>query len=317
MKNNSIINNILLSILTSIIFLAIVEFVFRTTHIFGAKVSNSRPDKLVGWTNIPNSRSWHFKENDHPILLEYNNYGWRDRKWSLKKAKNTYRVAVLGDSYVEAKQVEASFTFGAIAETKLNDMGYQVEFMRFGRSGFTQTEELLVLKNQITPFNPDIVLLFFLPKNDIGDVRKETAGNKLRPFYKILDDGELFLDTSFISSKSFKFRVYIQHIKNRSALISLICERWNAYHLNIVKKKKERQRKGLYGVMSLCTNNPNEEYIKSYNLNKYLIKEMVKYCKKNDIQFVLVTLDTSAHLPENEIKYKSVNASFNANFFED
>jgi len=70
---------------------------------------------------------------------------------------------------------------------------FTVELMNFGRSGYTQTEELLVLKNHVAQFFPDMVILFFLPANDIGDVSKETATGVLRPFFNISQKGELIL----------------------------------------------------------------------------------------------------------------------------
>lgn len=105
------------------------------------------------------------KENDHPITGKINSYGWRDKELSLKKPQNTYRIAVLGDSLVEAFQVESDRTFLALTEQQLNEEHkLKVELMNFGHGGYTQSEELLVLENQVEQFSPDMVIVFFSPQ---------------------------------------------------------------------------------------------------------------------------------------------------------
>ena len=68
-----------------------------------------------------------------------NSYGWRDKELSLKKPQNTYRIAVLGDSLVEAFQVESDRTFLALTEQQLNEEHkLKVELMNFGHGGYTK-----------------------------------------------------------------------------------------------------------------------------------------------------------------------------------
>lgn len=111
----------------------------------------------------------------------------------------------MGDSYVEALQVESDRNFLAIAERQLNkENGFEIEIMNFGRSGFTQTEELLVLKNEVIYYAPDMLILFFTPENDIDDVRRETTPGQMRPFFNDLGNGDLQLDTSFAAMPGFK-----------------------------------------------------------------------------------------------------------------
>ena len=317
---SSTIRNILLSVLIFCLFISIFEIILRTTHLFGAKISWTEPDPILGWRYTPGRNYWYNKENNHPIIGKLNSYGWRDKEWSLKKPQNSYRIAVLGDSFVEAFQVELDNTFLALTEHQLNDNhDAKVELMNFGRSGFTQTEELLVLKNEISRFFPDMVILFFLPGNDIEEISKETSSNLGRPFYHISDTEELILDTSFAKAREFKIRSFINIVKQHSALISLLTERYIAY-----KKQKQAKTKinktvtrRIDGSSSLCTANPDKAYLRSYHLNKILIKAMSEYCREKGINFMLVVIETKAYIPEIEEKYKSVHPTFNTNFFED
>jgi len=119
-KIRHLIKNIFFSLFIFLIFLGILEIVLRTTHLFNAKISWSEPDHILGWRFTPGRKYWSNKENDHPITGRINSYGYRDKEWSLKKPPNTYRIAVLGDSFVEAFQVETKRTFLTLTEKQLN-----------------------------------------------------------------------------------------------------------------------------------------------------------------------------------------------------
>jgi len=135
---------------------------------------------------------------------------------------------VLGDSYVEAFQVEIDSTFLALTGRRLSHhTDIEVELMNFGRMGTTQTEQYLVLQNDAIRFSPDMAVLFFTPVNDLADVDKNTAVNDLSPFYRVTEDDELILDTSFTRRRQYKLKTYINPIKQRSAFVSLLMERYN------------------------------------------------------------------------------------------
>lgn len=324
-KLRNIILNLTFSSIIFFTFIGALEVLLRTTHLFGARISWSKPDTILGYRFTPGSRYWFNKENDHPITGRINNYGYRDREWSLRKPRNTYRIAVLGDSYVEALQVESDRTFLALTENQLNknNRGTKVELMNFGRSDFTQTEELLVLKNDVVQFFPDMVLLFFYPGNDIRDVSRETAPNLVRPFYHVSENGELILDTSFTEMGQFKIRYFINWFQQHSALISLICNRYSlrlkqARFKNMSKAKgTNRLPNKIEDYLNLCTANPDPIYSRNYRLNKILIEAMSTYCSEKGIRFMLVTLDNEAYIPKVEKRYKAIDSTFDPFFFED
>lgn len=319
LTNKTIIFSLSLIIILSLFFVTL-ETTLRRTHLFGASVSAAMPDPILKWRFTPNHNYWVFKENDHPITGKFNGFGWRDHEWSIAKSANTFRIAVLGDSFVEAFQVESDRTFAAIIEQEMNkNSDTKIELMNFGRSGFTQTEELIVLKNDVIQFDPDMVILFFLPDNDIQDVSRETAYGS-RPFYRVDESGGLILDTSFNGTTEYKIRSIINHVKQRSALASLLTERYNAFKQQLNKNKfkdNDKVQKGINGFLSLCTTSPDQKYVRSYQLNKRLIKEIAEYSEGKGIRFMLATISTSAYKPEIEQQYISIDPSFNANFFED
>ena len=289
---------------------------------FGATTSWSKPDPVLHYRMVPNAKYWFTKENDHPIGGRINNFGWRDNDWTVDKPAGRTRVALLGDSFVEAFQVELDSTFAKITERHLRDVGSDVEVMNFGRSGFAQTEELIVLREDAIHFAPDIVVLFFLPGNDILDVSRETAPHTQRPFFTIDSDGALELDNSFAQTREFKLRGFASRLKRTSALASLVIERvisrrdaGNRQQQFEVQRAESPQ--GLTGMLTLCTDTPNEKFVRSYEMTKALIREIADVCRLNGQQLLLVCLNTREYLPRAEAKVAARDPSFDLYYFDD
>jgi hypothetical protein len=269
-----------LSVALFCLFLVFLEVALRTTHLFNARISWSDPDEIYGWRFAPKAKYWNRPGEGGGSSGVINSYGWRDVDWSVNKERGVYRVAVVGDSYVEAFQVEMSETFPKIAERILLDSGFRVETMNFGRSGFTTTEELLVIRDEVLKFSPDLVVLFFYPPNDIRDVSKELAGGQIRPFF-VSDDiaSRLYLDTSFTNSLTFRLKKLINPLKRNSALISLATERYQA----LLESRAEGSLAGechISGHLTLSTSSPDPLYSRAFELNKKLIQEIARIVKK-------------------------------------
>jgi len=125
--------------------------------------------------------------------------------------------------------------------------------------------------------------------------------------------------------REFKIKCFINWPKQHSSVISLLCERYNSYKRQIQARAKskanakggETSPKKLEGYLSLCTDNPDANFLKNYKINKILIKAMSEYCKEKGIRFILVTRENRAYIPEVEKKYIIIDSTFNADFFED
>jgi hypothetical protein len=308
----------LFSLLLLLALLGLMEVLLRSTHALGARLSVSQPDSLIAWRYIPDREYWHGLENDHPITGRINSHGWRDRERTVSKPEGSYRIAVLGDSYVQALQVELDSTFLAIAERHWQHVeGRPVEVLNFGRSGMTQTEEYIVLRSDAVRFDPDLVVLFFLTGNDIYDINRATAGGKMRPYFNLGPDGDLHLDTSFNHSREFRLKELIQPLKANSALVSLITERFNAL-------KRSRAQEGhaggefrgeINGPLTLCTAHPDSLFLVNYILNKRIITEMAEYCQRGQIQFMLACID-GVYKTEDIAQFQRLDPTFDPDFFE-
>lgn len=194
--------NFLLLIGTVVLTLLSAEFVLR---LFGVAYPYwSRVDSLTGFSPRPGVSGWVHDEGD--AFVRINSAGFRDREHSVAKPARTLRIAVLGDSMTEARQVDVSQTFWSILEQNLlrcSGLGDRVpEVMNFGVSGYGTAQEYLLME-RVWRFQPDVVLLAFYPGNDVLNNSRELEHSTQKP-YVDEKDGVLVPDFSFRDTPFFR-----------------------------------------------------------------------------------------------------------------
>ncbi len=152
-------------------------------------------DPYLGGRLRPGIKGYWLKEGGGYVSI--NSDGLRDREHAIIKPPNTLRIAVLGDSYAEAMQVDREETFWAIMEKELqsceNLRGQNIEVINFGQAGFGTTQELLALRHRAWKYSPDIVLLAFLTGNDMAN-NSQALNNVETDVFYVFQGDELVLD---------------------------------------------------------------------------------------------------------------------------
>lgn len=165
------------------------------------------PDARLGLRLRPNASGWYRAEGEAFVTI--NSAGFRDRERSVVKPPSTLRIAVLGDSMMEALQVDLEASFTALLERQLAACAAlgdrQVEVLNFGVAGYGTAQQLLTFRYYAAKYSPDVVLLSFFPGNDVRNNSKALEPEKTRPFF-VLDEGRLVEDRSFAESAEFHRR---------------------------------------------------------------------------------------------------------------
>lgn len=128
-----------------------------------------------------------------PVEVRWNSLVMHDLDHALARPPGVVRLVVLGDSYVEGKQVELEELFHRRLEAALRARtGRAVEVIALGRSGWGQVEALAALREQGLAFDPDLALFQLLPMNDVRDnlpalralsEAEQTASSFARPLF--------------------------------------------------------------------------------------------------------------------------------------
>jgi len=129
--------------------------------------------------------------------VSINSDGLRDQEHPISHPPNTLRIAVLGDSFAEAMQVNRDEAFWSVLERELQgrskEPGRRVEVINFGQAGFGTTQELLAFRHRARKYAPDLVLLAFFTGNDVADNSKALKQRDYHP-YLIYQGKKLVLD---------------------------------------------------------------------------------------------------------------------------
>lgn len=100
--------------------------------------------------------------------LTTNHAGLADREYPQTKPANTYRIAVLGDSYSMASGVDTDKSFHALLETQFNrTIGHpHYEFINFAVGGFGLERYNAMLEHKVPAWQPDALLVGYCAFND-------------------------------------------------------------------------------------------------------------------------------------------------------
>lgn len=129
-----------------------------------------------------------------------NDNGMRDVEFSLAKPPNTVRIALFGNSVVEALQVPLEDTFGKLTERALNQSPAEsgrTQVLNFGVSGYTNTQDYYRYITDAVRYSPDTVLLFFHPGDNQRNLGMPGSESMPCPFVKFDQNGQLVTDWSY------------------------------------------------------------------------------------------------------------------------
>jgi lysophospholipase L1-like esterase len=164
-----------------------------------------RSDEHTGTSLRAGIEAWEL--NEGRAYVRTNSEGLRDREHTKAKPANTVRIAVLGDSYTEARQVPMEDAWWAVLERDLKSCNalaaLDAEVINFGVSGYGTAQELITLRRRVWQYSPDIVILAFLTGNDVQNNNRELMGDPKRPYF-VYKDGVLTLDASFRDSAVYR-----------------------------------------------------------------------------------------------------------------
>ena len=154
-----------------------------------------KPDRVLGWTLVPKLR-WtstgtHWYAREFSVPIQVNSQGLRDLERVPEKPERVVRVALLGDSLVEAIQVPFHQTAGQVLETRLNawaDGRERYEVLNFGISNHGIGQYLLMWEERARRYQPDYVFVLVAALHMNRAINPFHKRLRVRPTFRMEND---------------------------------------------------------------------------------------------------------------------------------
>lgn len=168
-----LLTNLLTAIIGVAIALALLEFGARLlpTPFEGDSNPADTAWDPTGWRGKPYYQTT-VATGDYVHDLSLNSRGMHDIEHSRSKSTGTYRILMLGDSFVQAVQVKETETAHQVLEDILNGRqttSQRVEVISAAVGGWGTGQQLLYYRHEGHLYQPDLVLLMFFLGNDVRD----------------------------------------------------------------------------------------------------------------------------------------------------
>ncbi len=141
-------------------------------------------DSLRGWRNIP-GRHGRYVTSEFVVDLEYNARAYRGPLHAYAKPPGSYRVVMVGDSYLEGYTVALPHRAPELAQAMLQPLS--VDIVALGTGGYSTDQELLWLQTEGLRYEPDLVVVLFVG-NDIWFNNRDRYPRGAKPVFRIAGD---------------------------------------------------------------------------------------------------------------------------------
>jgi len=149
-------------------------------------------DPQRGWRNVANADGW-FSTDEYDVHLQYNARGIRGPELPYEKPAGTFRVVMLGDSFLEGYSVNREDRVAEQLEKLLTsqDPSRKYEVIALGTAGYSTDQELIWLEAEGVKYDPDVVVTLFY-MNDVWFNGQSKYWRGEKPAY-VVENGELKL----------------------------------------------------------------------------------------------------------------------------
>ena len=165
--------NIYTALVSTVVAVAAAEIGLRVANPWGIEFFSTLPYHMQGMVDHPSLSYAHPKSVEYRLgknRVSLNSNGHRDDEMPVAKPAGERRILVLGDSVAFGWGVNQGEEFTARLEVLLRERNNQLwSVVNAGVNGYNSEQEALFFANEGIAFEPDIVLLVYVP-NDVDPV---------------------------------------------------------------------------------------------------------------------------------------------------
>lgn len=133
-------------------------------------------DTYVGSRRIPGDDYWYVRR-EFRIRQQFNTAGMRgNRDYPAEPAPGVNRIALIGDSFTEVREVEAALTWGSLLESRLD----RTEILNFGVAGYSAAQSLGMYRYYASGWQPRTVIYLA-----VGNDWEDNVSKEVKRLYRI------------------------------------------------------------------------------------------------------------------------------------
>lgn len=191
-KAREIAVNLLLSLATVVFVLLFCEFVvFRFIWLASDAPRLADVNDVVRYA--PNQQGVWRVRNEIAAPYRINAQGWNSGVGDYVRERHagTSRIAIVGDSFVEALQVAHTASLGEDLQRILEKDGRRAEVYRFGISGAPLSQYVFMVEREVVSYRPDWIVVVVV-HNDFNESYQYVQGRYTSSFMKFkIRDGKV------------------------------------------------------------------------------------------------------------------------------
>lgn len=187
MKKTILVNTALVLVSLGMTFFLLEFIVFRFLLIAPDMPTLYFSDGIIKY--MPNQQGIYRVKNEITSRFDINANGWNSSHaaYAEENVSHKYRIAIIGDSYVEALHVDFDKSLAEQLERYLGIEQYEV--FRFGISGAPMSQYLHVLRHEVGKYHPNLVIIVLI-HNDFNESYEYVRGVYANSFLKLdIHDG--------------------------------------------------------------------------------------------------------------------------------
>ncbi|MGQ0811536.1 MAG: SGNH/GDSL hydrolase family protein [Nitrospiraceae bacterium] len=280
----------------TVVALVLAEILARALH--PLSTVEYRMDSEVGPLLAPRQMTRWVNE-DYDAAIVTNSAGFHDVEHTLDKPPNVYRIAVLGDSYIEALQLPIDQGFVQQLEHTISGWSARkrVEVINLGVSGSGPAQYYRILEKKGLAYKPDLVVMAVFPDNDFRDSFQSLSGTVFKPYYVIQEDGTLDYVPPHVSGIGVNLRPLLRrsavlHLVRR-AIVSLPVESWFA-NLGVLAPAgangQDHARVSIPADWYVYVADPPDPWPDAYRVTLRMIKESTELAEQQGAFFLVMLI---------------------------
>lgn len=250
----------------------ILRFIMKTPRL-PLPAGSLQNDTYTGTAYVPNFDGY-INVARKVTKFKINSKGLRDVEHDYKKPGGTYRILLIGDSYVQGHGVEYEEMFPTIFEKSLKaPEGYdRCEVIKAGVGGWGPVNELNYLIHEGYKYDPDMVMVAFFTGNDYKDAMEPgwfTIHRGIRLERSVMEKMNAFIELKiFFRKNCFLYGIAVDFLKG----------------LKIEERDRDKEDIRLLGYCLDDKPGPPVEASRS------AFAEFQKWCMDNNKEFIVVIL---------------------------